>query len=57
MSYKDWLKVWLDNAVKPTAKARIYARYKEIIDGHIIPKLGEYELSDLTPLLLQKIQS
>lgn len=57
MSYKDWLKVWLDNAVKPTAKARIYTRYKEIIDGHIIPKLGEYELSDLTPLLLQKIQS
>ena len=54
MSYKDWLNVWLDNAVKPTAKARTYARYKEIIDGHIVPKLGEYELNDLTPLLLQK---
>lgn len=54
MNYKDWLIVWLDNAVKPTAKTRTYARYKEIIDGHIVPKLGEYELDDLTPLLLQK---
>lgn len=54
MKYKDWLVVWLDNAVKPTAKLRTYARYKEIIDGHIVPKLGEYELNDLTPLLLQK---
>ncbi len=54
MNYKDWLNVWLDNAVKPTSKTRTYARYKEIIDGHIIPKLGEYELNDLSPLLLQK---
>lgn len=54
MSYKDWLSVWLDNVVKLTAKARTYARYKEIIDGHIVPKLGDYELNDLTPLLLQK---
>lgn len=54
MNYKDWLNIWLDNAVKPTAKARTYARYKEIIDGHIVPKLGEYELNVLTPLLLQR---
>ncbi len=54
MNYKEWLNVWLDNAVKPTSKTRTYARYKEIIDGHIIPKLGEYELNDLSPLLLQK---
>ena len=54
MNYKDWLKVWIDNAVKPTAKTRTYARYKEIVDGHILPALGEYELSDITPLTLQK---
>lgn len=54
MKYKDWLHVWIDNAVKSTAKARTYTRYKEIIDGHIVPKLGEYELADLTPLRLQK---
>lgn len=54
MNYKDWQNVWLENAVKPTAKTRTYVRYKEIIDGHVIPELGEYELDDLTPLLLQK---
>ena len=54
MKYKDWLNVWLDNTVKPTAKSRTYARYKEIIGGHIKPKLGDYELNDLTPLLLQR---
>lgn len=54
MNYKDWLSVWLDNAVKPTAKSRTYERYKEIVDGHIVPKLGAFELDDLTLLLLQR---
>ncbi len=54
MEYKEWLNVWLCNTVKPTSKSRTYTRYKEIIDGHIKPKLGEYELCDLTPLILQK---
>lgn len=54
MKYKDWLNEWLDNTVKPTSKIRTYERYKEVADGHIKPKLGEYELDDLTPLLLQK---
>lgn len=54
MKYKEWLNLWLDNAVKPTSKSRTHERYKEIINGHIIPKLGEYELYELTPLILQK---
>lgn len=54
MNYREWLVVWLDNSIKTTVKTRTYARYKEIIDGHIVPKLGEYELNELTPLLLQK---
>jgi len=54
LNYKDWLSVWLDNAVKPAAKARTYTRYREIIDGHIVPKLGGYELNELSPLILQR---
>ncbi len=54
MNYENWLNIWLCNAVKPTAKSRTYERYREISNGHIVPKLGEYELNDLTPLLLQK---
>lgn len=55
MKYKDWLKEWLENIVKPTAKMRTYGRYSELITGHIVPKIGEYEMNDLTPLILQKL--
>ncbi len=54
MNYKDWLSIWLKNAIKPTAKVRTYERYKEIVDGHIVPKLGTFELDDLTLLQLQR---
>ena len=47
MKYKDWLNEWLDNTVKPTSKIRTYERYKEVADGHIKPKLGNYNLNDL----------
>ena len=52
MKYKDWLKEWLENYIEPTAKARTYSRYSEIVDQHIIPKLGENELSEITPIIL-----
>lgn len=53
MKYKDWLKEWLDNYIEPTAKARMFSRYSEIVNQHITQKLGEYELSDLMPSALQ----
>lgn len=55
MRYKDWLKEWLENIVKPTAKLRTYGRYSDLIDGHIVPKIGEYEINDLSPFILQKL--
>lgn len=54
MKYKDWLEEWLDNYVKPTAKERTYTRYREIVSQHIVLHLGEYELNELTPIILQK---
>lgn len=54
MKYKNWLNVWVEHSVKPMTKVRTYERYKEIVNGHIVPRLGEYELNDLTPLLLQR---
>ncbi|MBR1677047.1 MAG: site-specific integrase, partial [Clostridia bacterium] len=53
MKYKDWLNEWLDNYIEPTAKSRTFSRYSEIVKQHIIPKLGEYDLSELTPNILQ----
>lgn len=53
MEYTDWLKKWLDNYIEPTAKARTFSRYSEIVSQHISPKLGKYELSELSPSILQ----
>ncbi len=53
MKYQIWLIQWLENYVKPTSKERTYTRYSEIAAGHIIPKLGEHEIQDLTPYILQ----
>lgn len=54
MKYEEWLKEWLDNYIKPTAKERTHARYREIVYQHIIPHLGDYELNELRPIIIQK---
>lgn len=54
MKYNEWLNGWLNNYIKPTTKIRTYERYKIIVDLHIIPKIGEYELCDISPIILQK---
>lgn len=56
LKYKDWLEEWLTFYVKPSAKIRTYERYRELT-LHIVPKIGEYELNDLSPILLQKFVS
>ena len=53
MTYKEWLSEWLELYVKPL-KHRTHERYKDICNLHVIGGLGDYELDELTPLLLQK---
>ena len=53
MLYKEWLSSWLENYVQPSAKQRTYTRYKEIVDQHIVTQLGELDLSEITPYILQ----
>ncbi len=55
MKYQTWLLEWLKNYILPISKQRTYERYKEIVYKHIIPVLGEYELSALTPQALQNL--
>lgn len=53
MKYKDWLKQWLELFVKPTTKLRTYSKYKQQVRQYICPNLGNYEMIDITPLVLQ----
>ena len=55
MNVKEWLPVWLENYVKPTAKEKTYVRYTVIVKHHLIPRIGESEMSEVTPLTLQQM--
>ena len=54
MLYKTWLADWLTNYVMPSAKDKTYTRYADIVDQHLVPKLGDYEIEDLTPIIVQR---
>lgn len=53
MQYKNWLGFWLENYIKPNAKQRTYNVYAQIIEKRVIPKIGDYDMNDLTPIVLQ----
>ena len=53
MLYKDFLTFWLENYVKPDTKFRTYLRYSQIVRIYVAEKVGDYELSELTPIILQ----
>lgn len=53
MQLQEWLGIWLNKYTKHTVKLRTYDRYKYIIEKHINPKLGDYELDDLNGEVLQ----
>lgn len=53
MKYQEWLIEWLENYVRPTSKLKTHTRYEQIVHSHLIPRLGSYELEELTPQLLQ----
>lgn len=54
MKYQEWLKEWLQDYVQPFMKYRTYQKYKSLTELHIVPKLGEYDLKELSAAVLQK---
>ncbi len=54
MKYKDWLDEWINMYVKITAKSATIDKYHSTVKNHILPKLGEYDIDDLTSMLLQR---
>lgn len=53
MKYLQWLEIWLNNYVKTSCKARTCNIYTQAV-ARIIPRLGDYELSELTLSVLQQ---
>lgn len=38
MKYIEWLNIWLNNYIKPSAKERTYIRYEQLISHQIQKK-------------------
>ena len=53
MKLKELLELWIERYMKHTIKIRTYNRYKSICELHLIKDLGEYELDELKPNVLQ----
>lgn len=53
MKLKELLELWLERYMKHTIKIRTYNRCKSICELHLIKDLGEYELDELKPNVLQ----
>lgn len=53
MKLREWLDIWLNKYIKYNLKFRSFVSYSNIIKNHIVPKLGEFKLDDLTPQILQ----
>lgn len=54
MKYSQWLNEWLENYIRPSAKIRTYERYSQIVNLHIIPTLGDYDLTEISVIALQR---
>ena len=54
MKYKIWFEEWLTHYIKPSSKQRTFEQYSRAAQIHILPYLGDVELMDLTPFVLQK---
>ena len=50
----EWFENWLENYIKPVAKPAGYEHYADNCRKHIIPKLGDIKLTDVTTSVLQK---
>lgn len=54
MKYNVWFEEWLTHYIKPSSKQRTFEQYSRAAQIHILPYLGDIELTDLTPFVLQK---
>lgn len=54
MKYKEWLFEWLEIFVKPTNKFQTYSKYRTVVHKHILQRLGEKDIGQLSAEILQQ---
>ena len=53
MTYNNWLNEWLIHYIKPSSKQRTCEQDAKVAQIHSLPYLGDIEITDLTPFVLQ----
>lgn len=54
-SLAQYLEHWLEEVHKPAVKLTTYAKYRRVIDKHILPEIGHLQLRKLTPEHLERL--
>lgn len=50
----DWLHYWLESYIRPSCKPAGYAQYRDIVEKHIVPKIGAVSLAHVSTGILQQ---
>ena len=53
---RDWLKIFMDDVVRPTCKISTQERYQSAIDLHLEPRVGHIRLGQLSPEHVRRLQ-
>jgi integrase len=48
-----YLRQWLDEVARPRVRASTLKSYREIVEGHLVPELGNIPIAKLTPAEVQ----
>ena len=54
MIFKEWATIWVKEK-RNYVKESTYANYVVVLDNHLIMRLGEYKVSDITKDIVQKM--
>jgi hypothetical protein len=49
-----FLTIWLKDTIKSKVRERTWVRYRELMELHVLPVLGKFQLQNLSPQHLQK---
>lgn len=53
MKIKELFEIWLMKYVKPSVKVRTYNKYESVVNGYIVPIIGEFKLSECNCSFMQ----
>ena len=53
----EWLQFWLVNVIAPKKEQKTFDRYEEASRLHVVPELGNVEISKLSPRHVQELET